>query len=182
MQPAVALQALWSEGCRRSRRYGWHHRPSALGLPDLRSIESTKSTRFISGSVPAASSHRQTCTAAHKQMTFDNSEKEKERKKKKEHPEYRKRVSRFLSSSRCLKILCSSDNSSIWWQWSVPWVLLSSVPSTRTSADPSPGVPAALAGAPGTRLPPASPCTAPRCLSCHTHKQAPADLSGLIRD
>lgn len=45
-------------------------------------------------------------------------------------------------------MLASSDNSSIWWQWSVPGALLSAVPSAR--AGPAAAAPIAPARPPGS--------------------------------
>lgn len=43
----------------------------------LQPVRATESAHSIPGFIPAASCHRQTCTAVHKQMSFDNSEKKR---------------------------------------------------------------------------------------------------------
>lgn len=68
----------------------------------LQSVRETELAHFISGFIPAASCHRQTCTAVHKQMSFDNSEK-KRTGAGGERPEYQQRVSHFLSSAAALR-------------------------------------------------------------------------------
>lgn len=52
----------------------------------------------------------------------------------KKHPAKGKSLPFFC---RCLKMLASSDNSSIWWQWSVPGALPSAVPSALGTASSS---------------------------------------------
>lgn len=127
----------WAPAAQRNSA-GCCHSPVVPGLQDLCHEEGTKSAHFASTSFPAASSRRQTCIAAHTRVTRGNSEKRGEKKKKK-HPEKGKSLPFFPGPPSppppgCLKILGSSDNSSIWWQWSVPWVLLSGVPRAALTA------------------------------------------------
>lgn len=66
----------------------------------LQPARETGSAHSIPGSIPAASCHRQTCTAVHEQMSFDNSGKKCVGGKR---PEYQQRVSHFLSSAAALR-------------------------------------------------------------------------------